>query len=58
MSKIGRPKLKETIRKGVVSTLRLAEAERAEMDAAAQAAGTTFSKWARDILLDAARKKL
>jgi len=54
-SKIGRPKIKDEMRKGSVLTLRLSVAERAEIDKAAGSAPA--STWAREILLANARKK-
>lgn len=51
---MGRKPLSD-IRKFAVLTLRLTEDEREELDAAALAAGSPTSTWARDLLLAAAR---
>jgi len=56
MSKLGRPKIKDDIRKASVLTLRLSQDERAAIDRAAD--GKPASKWARQILLEATRKKI
>ena len=56
MPKIGRPTIDEAKRKQVVTTLRLDKAERDELEAAAKRAGAKFSAWARQALLEAARR--
>jgi predicted HicB family RNase H-like nuclease len=53
MPKIGRPKLPKRERRGKLLGVRFTDAERRELDAAANAAGKTLSQWARDTLLDA-----
>ena len=49
----GRPKLRIGERSSEIVTLRLRKAERQRMEAAAQAAGMTFSAWARKTLTEA-----
>ncbi len=51
----GRPPLAEGGARDVVFTLRLAEAERDELVAAAERAGKPVTQWARETLLAAAR---
>lgn len=53
--KLGRPKLPKRQRKGNLLGVRFTDAERKELDAAADAVGATLSTWARDVLLAAAR---
>lgn len=52
--RMGRPPLPEGEARGVVFTVRLSEAERATIVAAAQRDGQPATKWARAVLLSAA----
>ncbi|MBI1314189.1 hypothetical protein GC176_23085 [bacterium] len=54
---MGRPRLSDEDRRDKPLRIRLADAEREKIDAAAEAAGMTASKWARQLLLDAAEKQ-
>lgn len=53
--KIGRPKLPKGERKGKLLGVRFTDAERKELDGAADAVRATLSTWARDVLLAAVR---
>jgi predicted HicB family RNase H-like nuclease len=57
MPRTGRPKIEKDKRKQSILTLRLSPAEREELDTAAAAQSEAVSKWAREILLEAARNK-
>ena len=49
----GRPKLRVGDRSSEIVTLRVRRADKQRMDAAAHAAGMTFSAWARKTLTEA-----
>jgi len=51
----GRPPLAEGTAKGSVIAFRVTDSERAEIDAAAERAGVSLTRWARETLLSAAR---
>lgn len=56
-NRTGRPKLEPGQGKESTFSVRLTKEERAQVNAAAVAAGyTSASKWARSVLLDAARR--
>lgn len=57
MSKTGRPPLPDTERKAHMFRIRMTQAERDEIDRAAEANSEASSEWARQVLLKAARKK-
>lgn len=52
--KMGRPPLAAGLAKDVVFTLRISEAERDLIAAAAQQAGKAPTRWAREVLLERA----
>lgn len=54
--KRGRPKKKPETRRNLSMHLKVTEAERDELNAAAEAAGESFSNWLRNLGLKAARK--
>jgi uncharacterized protein (DUF1778 family) len=54
---VGRPPLSDERKTDTPLKIRLTDAERAELDLAAKAAGEGTSTWARDLLLRAARTK-
>jgi hypothetical protein len=56
-AKMGRPPKDPEDRRTKMVSVPLTEAEREEVDAAADAAGVKIAAWARDVLLRAARKK-
>jgi hypothetical protein len=54
--KMGRPPLPDDQRKGHMFRIRMTQAERDEIDRAADAQGESASEWARVLLLKTARK--
>ena len=54
----GRPRLPASERKGKVFSVRLSREERAQVEAAAKARRLTAVAWAREILLEGARRQL
>ena len=54
MARTGRPKLPSAKRKAGRIELRVTEAEREAMEAAAERAGKTLSEWLRDLAVKAA----
>lgn len=56
MAKTGRPKIDPKSRKRSFLTVRLSDAEREEIDRAAERAKTKPTKWGREILLAKARE--
>ncbi len=56
MSNAGRPPLPDEERKAHTFRIRMTDADRDEINAAAESAGVPSSEWARDVLLRAARK--
>ena len=53
---MGRPPLPEDERKGHMFRIRMTQAERDEIDRAAEAQGESASEWARVLLLKSARR--
>jgi len=58
VDKGGRPPLPEGEAKSVVFTLRITEAERAELEAAAKLDDEPVTRWARNALVEHARSRL
>ena len=56
--KVGRPKLSKQKARKMIFPLRMSPPEHAILTKAAAESGKTFSKWARNILLDKAAKAL
>lgn len=54
-AKIGRPPVPKKLAKVSLLSVRLTVSERKSLERAAQKQGTTVSKWARAVLLEAAR---
>ena len=57
MSKMGRPKIEAKSRKAGVFSFRVSQAERKEIEDAAERGGKRATTWAREILLASARDK-
>ena len=58
MTKMGRPPLPKQERKANMFRIRMTEAERAEIDLAAESEDQSSSEWARKVLLRSAKRKL
>lgn len=54
--KMGRPHLPDDERKGHMFRIRMTQAERDEIDRAAESQGESASEWARVLLLKSARR--
>lgn len=54
--RMGRPPLPEGTAKTIVLTLRVSEAERDAIEAAAAQAGKPTSQWVREVLVERARQ--
>ena len=52
MPEMGRPKLSPSERRGAITQVRLSDAERKRVEAAAKKHGQKLSEWMREILLD------